>query len=201
MYIDFNKEKVSILTINDSLEDKKAPEAIQGLFIMLPISKICTLENHYSLKHKLRDSCGIYIGLNKCILNELIGKEDSKFDYKNIYVEDVCNIPNIELQRLGVTRKRNLSNADVVISPIPNIEALEEPYKKYTCVLHNDKEYIIVTHLDSFWRYNQQNLRNIYKKEFNLSPEGYIQKLFDIGVIPKDFKILHLGTVLNIKKK
>lgn len=201
MYIDFNKEKVSILTINDSLEDKKAPEAIQGLFIMLPISKICTLENHYSLKHKLRDSCGIYIGLNKCILNELIGKEDSKFDYKNIYVEDVCNIPNIELQRLGVTRKRNLSNADVVISPIPNIEVLEEPYKKYTCVLYNGKEYIIVTNLDSFWRYNQQNLRNRYKNEFNLSPEGYIQKLFDIEVIPKDFKILHLGTVLNIKKK
>jgi len=75
-------------------------------------------------------------------------------DYKNIFVEPLANVPREDLKDNGVTRKRNLCEAEVAIVPNAEFKYLSEAYGNIkTCILFNSNtnKYLVISDFYTGW--------------------------------------------------
>lgn len=80
--------------------------------------------------------------------------KDDKKDYTNIFVEPLANVPREDLKDHGITRKRDLENAEVAIVPKSDFKIFKEPYGRLsTAVLRNPStnHFLIITDLYTGW--------------------------------------------------
>lgn len=127
--------------------------------------------------------------------------KDDKKDYTNIFVEPLANVPREDLKDHGITRKRDLENAEVAIVPKSDFKIFKEPFRGlFTAILHNPStnRFLMITDLyTGWWDFVK---KDEFKKHFNYkSIEEFIELLFKYNIISKDYHIFFIGNVLNIR--
>ena len=201
MYLGFSQDNIDIFTINT--DTGKLPEEynLWDFFIQIPSKDLLKHKRHFSWYSDIRSSKGIYLGSNGHINDLLTSIKDDKKDYTNIFVEPLANVPREDLKDHGITRKRDLENAEVAVVPKSDFKIFKEPFGRLsTAVLHNPStsRFLIITDLYTGWWTNSKN--NEFKKYFNYkSIEEFIDLLFKYNIISGNYHIFFIGDVLNIR--
>ena len=180
MYLGFSQDNIDIFTIKTDSNELPEKYDLWDFFIQIHSKDLLKHKRHFSWYSDIRSSKGIYLGTNEYI-NDLLTsiKDDNKY-YTNIFVEPLANVPREDLKDHGITRKRDLGNAEVAIVPKSDFKIFKEPFGRLsTAVLcsHSTNHFLIITDLYTGWWTNKK--RNEFNKHFNYKTiEEFIDLLF-----------------------
>lgn len=191
MYIDFNKNTVYILTLKHVtlIPDNPSPSDFISIEKLIP--------NNKARCGTIWRSDGIYLGTNDDIKRELSKFCHNDLDYKNVYTFKFCNVPTFDLQSKGITRKRYIDSAELVVFPNPSYGKLDY-YGCNSKVLYNqiNNEFLIVRPNSYFYSHKHND---VFKAFFQSSKINiFVDKLFDLGIITYDYSILNSEQILLI---
>ena len=192
MYIDFNKNTVYILTLKHVtlIPDNPSPSDFISIEKLTP--------NNKARCGTIWRSDDIYLGTNDDIKRELSKFCHNDLDYKNVYTFKDCNVPTFDLQSKGITRKRSIDSAELVVFPNPSYGKLDY-YGGNSKVLYNqiNDEFLIVHNPHSYYYFHKHN--DTFKNFFpNTKINAFIDRLFDLGIITYDYSILDSDQILLI---
>lgn len=112
-------------------------------------------------------------------------------DTKNIFTAPICNIPTIDLQNNGITRKRNFDSADLCVIPKRNFCSS----KKEMCLLKNKDGYALLADKGFRGYINKQDKLEELKKYNKESTIEFFYQLQELGFL-LDYEVVYFGDII-----
>lgn len=160
------------------------------------MKEICYLENRYWIGSNPYFTYNCNAKAIACfgtdVIEEHIENNLSEItDTKNIFTAPICNIPTIDLQNNGITRKRDFDSADLCVIPKRNFCAS----KQEVCLLKNKDGYALLADKGFRGYIHKQDKLEELKKYNKESTIEFFYQLQELGFL-LDYEIEYFGDII-----